>query len=137
MFDFILNLFKTTKQNTKSSIKQSTKSVIQQNPNDYVDPTSGKVTKSAILYDKNNERLLKLENDSCAIVIHGGGKIEVIFTKLYDEENQRVTAEEELLMSIALFLKQPGFGELLRNEFHNIAMDNVSKLTEVKEEENE
>lgn len=103
------------------------------NKNDYVNSETGEVTKSAILYNKNNERLLKLENDSCALVIHGGGVVEVIFTKLYDEEKQRVTAEEELLMSIALFLRQPGFGELLRNEFHNIAMDNVSKLTEAEE----
>ena len=131
MFDFLTKLF-NNKQNkqTNNSIQKP-----EHNQNDYIDEKTGEVTKSAILYDKNNERLLKLENDSCAMVIHGGGKIEVIFTKLYDEENQRVTAEEELLMSIALFLRQPGFGELLRNEFHNIAMDNISKLTEVKEEE--
>lgn len=131
MFAFITKLFKNKKQDIKTNIDQQD----QKNKNDYIDPNSGEVTRSAIIYDKNNERLLKLENDSCAMVIHGGGKVEVIFTKLYDEENQRVTAEEELLMSIALFLRQPGFGELLRNEFHNIAMDNISKLTDVKEDQ--
>lgn len=134
MFDFLTKFFNKNKQINRNTNIQTKPNV---HPNDYVDKQTGEVTKSAILYDKNNERLLKLENDSCAMVIHSGGKVEVIFTKLYDEENQRVTAEEELLMSIALFLRQPGFGELLRNEFHNIAMDNVSKLTEIKDEEHE
>jgi hypothetical protein len=39
---------------------------------DYVDKQTGEVTKSAIIYDKNKDRLLKLDNDSCAIVIHSG-----------------------------------------------------------------
>lgn len=134
MFDFLTKFFNKNKQTDRNTNIQTKSNV---HPNDYVDKQTGEVTKSAILYDKNNERLLKLENDSCAMVIHGGGKVEVIFTKLYDEENQRVTAEEELLMSIALFLRQPGFGELLRNEFHNIAMDNVSKLTEIEDEAHE
>lgn len=129
MFNFLKKILKINNVNQTENIDTNNNTTV----NDYVDSETGEVTKSAIIYNKNNERLLKLENDSCALVIHGGGKVEVIFTKLYDDENQRVTAEEELLMSIALFLRQPGFGELLRNEFHNIAMDNVSKLTEVEE----
>ncbi len=66
-----------------------------------------------------------------------GGKVEVIFTKLYNIEDQKITAEEETLMSIAMFMRQPGFAELLRNEFHNIAMDNISKLTDSEEINNE
>jgi hypothetical protein len=58
------------------------------------------------------------------------GKIEIIFTKLYDKENQSITPEEETLMAIALFLKQPGFSEMLKHEFNKIAMENISKLTE-------
>jgi hypothetical protein len=97
---------------------------------DYVDEKTGEVTKSAIIYDKNKDRLLKLDNDSCAIVIHSGGKVEVIFTHLYDNEKQRVTAEEETLMAIAMLIKQPGFNELIRTTFHNIAMKNISQITE-------
>lgn len=126
----MFNIFKIFKKEKKEDTKE-TENVSK---NDYVDPETGEVTKSAIIYDKNNDRLLKLDNDSCAIVMHKGGKVEVIFTKLYDNESQRVTEEEELLMSIAIFLRQPGFGELLRNEFHKIAMDNVSILTEVEDE---
>jgi hypothetical protein len=100
---------------------------------DYVDEETGEVTKSAIIYDRNNDRLLKLENDSCALVIHGGGKVEVVFTHLYDSEKQRVTAEEETLMSIAMLMRQPGFTELLRTTFHNVAMRHISKITETEE----
>lgn len=111
------------------SIFKSDKSNIK----DYIDPATGEVTKSSVFYNKASERFLKLDNNSCAMVIHPGGKVEVVFTKLYDKDEQRVTAEEETLMSIALFMRQPGFAELLRNEFHNIAMDNISKLTEVED----
>ena len=100
------------------------------NNKDYIDPNTGETTKSAIHYNKMNERYLKLNNDTCAMVIHPGGKIEVIFTKLYDEESQMITPEEETLMSIALFLKQPGFADMLKYEFNKIATENISKLTE-------
>ena len=106
---------------------------ISKSNKDYVDPETGEITKSAIHYNKNNERYLKLNNDTCAMVIHPGGKIEIIFTRLYDKENQSITPEEETLMSIALFLKQPGFAEMLKYEFNKIATENVSKLTEVEE----
>ena len=99
---------------------------------DYVDPNTGEVTKSSLEYSKANERFLKLEDDSCGIVIHRGGKVEVIFTRMYNEKDQSITPEEETLMAIAIFLNKPGFAELLRNEFHNIAMENISKLTEVE-----
>lgn len=97
---------------------------------DYVDPKTGKVTKSAIHYNKTNERYLKLDNDTCAMVIHPGGKVEIIFTRLYDKENQSITPEEETLMSIAMFLRQPGFADMLKYEFNKIATENISKLTE-------
>jgi hypothetical protein len=61
--------------------------------------------------------------------MHPDNKVEIIFTKLYDAEQQKITLEEETLMSIAVFLQQPGFAEMLRTEFHNIAMNNISKLT--------
>lgn len=99
---------------------------------DFIDPKTGEVTKSALEYSKLNERFLKLEDDSCGIVIHHGGKVEVIFTRMYNEKEQSITPEEETLMAIAIFLNKPGFAEVLRNEFHNIAMDNISKLTEVE-----
>ena len=105
-----------------------------QNKKDYIDPNTGETTKSAITYNKANERYLKLNNDTCALVIHPGGKIEVIFTKLYDEKNQLITPEEETLMSIAVFLKQPGFAEMITHEFHKIATENLAKLTEESNE---
>lgn len=97
---------------------------------DYIDPETGELTKSSVVYDKNNTRFLKLDNASCAMIMHPNGKIEVVFTKLYDEEKQQVTIEEETLMSIAMFMRQPGFAELLRKEFHNIAMKNISTFNE-------
>lgn len=97
---------------------------------DHFDSVTGVLTKSAIVYNKANERFLKLNDKSCAMVIHPQGKVEVIFTKLYNEKDQKITLEEETLMAIAVFLKQPGFAEMLRTEFHNIAMDKLSTLTE-------
>lgn len=101
---------------------------------DHIDKETGEITKSAIIYNKANERFLKLNDKSCAMVIHPHGKVEVIFTKLYDEQDQKITIEEETLMAIAVFLKQPGFAEMLRTEFHNIAMDNLSILTKEQNE---
>lgn len=100
----------------------------QKNKNDYIDPDTGERTESALIHDRNNARFLKLKDDTCAMVIHPGGKIEVIFTRLYNEETQEITPEEETLMSIALFMKQPGFSEMLLDEFHKIAMSNVNEL---------
>lgn len=104
------------------------------NNHDFVDPNTGEVTKSSIHYNRAQERFLKLDDQSCAMVLHPGGKVEVVFTRLYDKDEQRITYEEETLMSIAVFMKQPGFAEMLRNEFHNIAMNNISTLTDTKEE---
>lgn len=122
------NIFKRNKN--KSNYVDSQTGKTTKSARDYVDPQTGKTTKSAIVYNNANERYLKLNPDTCALVIHPGGKIEVIFTKLYDEQNQLITPEEETLMSIAVFLKQPGFAEMITYEFHKIATENLSKLTE-------
>lgn len=59
-----------------------------------------------------------------------GGKVEIIFTHLYDTNNQKVTEEEETLMALAMLMRQPGFTELVRTTFHNIAMKDINQLTE-------
>lgn len=94
---------------------------------------TGEVTQSAVEYNSKGKRFLGLKDNDCALVIHEGEKLEVIFTKLYDPQNQTVTPEEETLMSLAIFLKQPGFGELIRHEFNRIAQRNINQLTEQKE----
>lgn len=94
---------------------------------------TGEITQSAVQYGKRG-RYLKLNDNDCALVIHEGEKLEVIFTKLYDVQNQTVTPEEQTLMSIAIFLKQPGFAELIRHEFNRIATRNINQLTEQKED---
>lgn len=99
------------------------------NIQDLKDNLTGDITKSSLFYNNSN-RLLKLQNNDCAIVMHPKGKIEIIFTKLYDKDNQNITPEEQTLMSIAIFLQKPGFAELLRHEFHQIAMRNINELIE-------
>jgi hypothetical protein len=121
----IFNLFKR-KQKTSEQ-------VIEHIKEDYVDPETGEVTKSSIEYNNANERFLKLADTSCAMILHQGGKIEIVFTRLYDKENQRVSLEEETLMAIGIFMKQPGFAEMLRHEFHQIAMNDITILTETGE----
>ena len=81
-------------------------------------------------HGKPNERLLRLGNDDCAIGLHGDGKVEVIFTKAYDTMSQAITPNEETLMAIACFMRQPGFLEMIRDEFRKIAMERISTLTD-------
>ena len=103
--------------------------------NDFVDE-NGKVTKSAIAYDKAKDRYLKLSNSDCAIVLHGDENVEVIFTRSYDPENQSITPNEETLMALAVFMKQPGFLEMIVDEFRKIASQRMKSLTDnIKEED--
>jgi hypothetical protein len=120
----IFKLFNWFKKN-KPELEEET-----YNSNDYIDPETGETTKSSIEYNRADERFLKLDDKSCAMIIHPGSKVEVVFSRLYDKTNQRVTLEEETLMAIAIFMRQPGFAEMLRHEFHQIAMNNISTLTE-------
>ncbi len=113
---------KKKKQEDFSQIKNGRVSNLRNN-------TTGEITQSAVEYGKRG-RYLKLNDNDCALVIHEGEKLEVIFTKLYDKQNQEVTAEEQTLMAIAVFLRQPGFSELIRHEFNRIASRNINELTE-------
>lgn len=56
--------------------------------------------------------------------MHEDNQVEVIFTKYY-ENKQEITPNEELLMALTIYLKQPGFGEMLISEFHRIAEKNT------------
>jgi len=97
--------------------------------NDFVDE-NGNVTKSAIAYNKMNERFLRMKDSDCGIVLHDDNNVEVIFTKAYDMENQTITPNEETLMAIALFMKQPGFLDMIIDEFRKIARERIKVLTE-------
>lgn len=105
----------------------------RKNKNDFVGK-DGTVTKSAIEYN-NNERFLRLANQDCAIVLHADGNVEVIFTKAYDVENQTITPNEETLMAIAVFMKQPGFLEMIVDEFRKIAKEKIATLTDKIEDD--
>jgi hypothetical protein len=96
----------------------------------YIDPKTGKAVESALIYNKQGERFLKLDDNTCALVIHPDNKIEVVLTKLYNKDTQEITETEETLMAMAIYLKQEGFADLLRHEFHKMAMTNLNNLTE-------
>ena len=81
---------------------------------------------------RDNNRYLLMKNDDCALVLHNDNQVEVIFTKYY-KDNQDITPNEDLLMALAVYLKQPGFGEMLITEFHRIAMKNSKMFEEAKE----
>lgn len=104
----------------------------KKNPNDFVDEKGRLLEKSAIVHSKYNERFLKLNDEDCAIVIHSSNNVEVVFSKLYDKENQPISENEEALMALALFIKQPGFLELVKNEFRKIAQERINALTNEK-----
>ena len=44
--------------------------------------------------------------------------------------SQAITPNEETLMAIACFMRQPGFLEMIRDEFRKIAMERISTLTD-------
>ena len=90
---------------------------------------------SALLY-QNNKRILALSNTDCALVMHDNGQCEVIFTK-YNKDDQSFTPNEELLMALTIFLKQPGFGDMLIAEFQRVATNNSKKLFEKEENKEE
>lgn len=104
--------------------------------NDLTDKNGNIVQKSSLIKSKTGERFLKLNDDSCAIILHPGNNVEIIFTRLYDSENQQITENEESLMALALFMKQPGFLGMVINEFRKIAKERISSLTDENERKN-
>ena len=106
----------------------------RKNKNDLIDKNGNIIEKSSLIKSKSGERFLKLSDDSCAIVIHPKNNVEVIFTKLYDPQNQQITDNEESLMALALFMKQPGFLEMIKQEFRKIAMERITNLTETEKD---
>lgn len=85
-----------------------------------------KQAKTSVI-NNNGSRFLKLENSDCALIMHDQNQCEVVFTK-FDETNQNFTVNEELLMALTIFLKQPGFGDMLISEFHRVALNNSSEM---------
>ena len=79
--------------------------------------------KTSVIY-KNKNRFLKIGENDCGLILHEDNQVEVIFTKYY-ENKQEITSNEELLMALTIYLKQPGFGEMLISEFHRIAEKNT------------
>lgn len=118
MFGFLKKIIKADNQNSTVS--------------DLKDENGNVVKKSSIIYSKSKERYLKLNDDCCAMIIHPDDNIEIVFTKVYDPDEQKITDNEETLMALALFMKQPGFGDMIKQQFRNIAMENISKLTDQK-----
>lgn len=119
MFKFLKNIFSKNKEEISK--------------NDLVDEKGNLIRKSSITTNKNGSRYLKLDDSSCAIILYEDNNVEVIFTKNYNNENQEITSNEEVLMSLALFMKQPGFIEMIISEFRKIAMEKISTLTGEKE----
>ena len=117
MFGFLKKIIKSD-DNNHSSVT------------DLKDENGNVIKKSSVIYSKSKERYLKLNDDCCAMIIHPDDNIEIVFTKVYDRDEQKITDNEETLMSLALFMKQPGFGDMIKEEFRKIAMENISKLTD-------
>ena len=123
MFNLLKNFFKKKKYVNN----------LRQNLNSYTDYKSKKETKSAVFYDRSNNRFLKLGDNDVALVMHPGNVVEIVLTKMTDK-NQAITAEEDLAMSLALFLKQKEFCEVLTHTFHDLAMRKVGPYNEKLEE---
>ena len=70
--------------------------------------------------NKVGDRFLKLKDDDCGLVIHSDSTLDVVFTK-FQNENQSISESEEALMALAVFIKQPGFLDMILEEFKRIA----------------
>lgn len=91
--------------------------------------------KSSSEFIKNGQRFLKIPDTSCAIVIHETNEVEVIFTRAdsFHPDEQPITDNEEQLMALAIFMKRPGFMEMLVNEFRRLANEGIMKPDEIEE----
>ena len=82
---------------------------------------------SVTFENKVGDRYLKLKDDDCGIVLHGDQTLDILFTK-FQNENQSISETEEALMALAVFIKQPGFLDMLLEEFRRIAVNATQKL---------
>lgn len=123
MFSFLKKIF------SKKAIPNN----LRQNLNSYTDPKTKADIKSSIFYDRSKNRFLKLGDNDVALVMHPGNVVEVVLTKMTDK-NQSISPEEDLAMSLALFLKQPEFCEILTHAFHDLAMRKLGPYSDNQEE---
>ena len=123
MFKFFKKLFR----------KKQVPNNLRRNLNSYSDEKTKKEVKSSIMYDRSNNRFLKLNDNDVALIMHQGNIVEVVLTKMTDK-NQAITKEEDLAMSLALFLKQPEFCEILTHTFHDLAMRKLGPYSDKQEE---
>lgn len=121
MFQFIKNIF------VKRKIKQEP-------PKPLIDENGNVIHESAINYIGQN-RLLKIPNDATAIILYKDNRVELVTEKIVDKD-QHLSDNEETLMAIAVLMKDPNFCEILRMEFHKMAVNNINKMLH-KEDEKE
>lgn len=107
-------------------------------PNDIeeLSKAAEEVRKNPSLIERNNKRFLAFADTDCALILHGENQCEVVFTKMYNKENQDFTPNEELLMALAIFLKQPGFSDMLISEFQKAALNNSTMFEDKQENKN-
>jgi hypothetical protein len=101
----------------------------QKTNKDLIDERGNIIKESSIVYDKHEKRFLKLDDSTCAIVLYEDGNVEIVFTKSRNNVDQEITENEEILMALSLFMKQPGFLEMILTEFRKIAMEKITILT--------
>ncbi len=123
MFKFFKKIFKA-KQNNRKHL------------NEYINPMNGQKIYSSLVKDRHNARFLELEDSDVALIMHKDHITEVVLTKAKNE-NQSITKNEDLLMSLALFLKQPEFCEMLTSMFHDLAMKKLGPYATERNKTNE
>jgi hypothetical protein len=101
----------------------------QKSQKDFTDKNGNIIKESSITYDRHEKRFLKLDDSTCAIILYEDGNVEIVFTKSRNNVNQEITENEEILMALSLFMKQPGFLEMILTEFRKIAMEKITTLT--------
>lgn len=98
----------------------------QQPPKPLIDDDGNVIHESAITYVGQN-RLLKIPNNATALILYNDNRIELVTQKIVDND-QQLSDNEETLMALAVMMKDPNFCEIIRMEFHKMAVNNINKL---------
>ena len=77
--------------------------------------------------NKVGDRFLKIKDSDCGMILHDDGTLDIVFTK-FQNESQSISEQEEALMALAVFIKQPGFLQMILEEFRRIASTSSQKL---------
>lgn len=115
-----------------SNIFNKNKPKIRPDAQPLTDSNGNIIKESAIQYIGQN-RLLKIPNTAAALIMYDDNRVEMVMQKVVADQ-QELSDREETLVAIATLMKDPQFCEILRMQFHKIAVNNLNQILQKEEE---